>query len=109
MGGKEYSKGFTCMGYGDAGSEIYFNVEGKYTTISFITGTVEISRQDNVEFTIKADGDIVYSDTMKVTDLPTNHSVTINKCSQLEFIINDGRWVADGSGTYGIADIILYP
>lgn len=108
MGGQTYSHGFTCMGYGDdpVGNETYFNLGGKYTKLSFIAGIVS-DRERTVNITIYADGDPIYTFSMESGALPTSHTVDITDCKQLVFAVYDGKWVADGSGTYGLAEIIV--
>lgn len=108
MGGQTYSHGFTCMGYGDdpVGNETYFNLGGKYTSLSFIAGIVS-DRERTVNITIYADGDPIYTFSMESGALPTSHTVDITGCKQLVFAVYDGKWVADGSGTYGLAEIII--
>ena len=108
MGGKQYSHGFTCMGYGKApvGNETYFNLEGKYKTLSFVAGIVS-DHDKTVNFTIYADGDSVYTFNMESGALQTSHNVDITGCKQLVFAVYDGKGVADGSGTYGLAEIII--
>ena len=108
MGGQTYSHGFTCMGYGDdpVGNETYFNLGGKYTSLSFIAGIVS-DRERTVNITIYADGDPIYTFSMESGALPTSHTVDITGCTQLVFAVYDGKWVADGSGTYGLAEIII--
>ena len=108
MGGQTYSHGFTCKGYGDdpVGNETYFNLGGKYTSLSFIAGIVS-DRERAVNITIYADGDPIYTFSMESGALPTSHTVDITGCKQLVFAVYDGKWVADGSGTYGLAEIII--
>lgn len=108
MGGQTYSHGFTCMGYGDdpVGNETYFNLGGKYTSLSFIAGIVS-DRERTVNITIYADGAPIYTFSMESGALPTSHTVDITGCKQLVFAVYDGIRVADGSGTYGLAEIII--
>lgn len=108
MGGQTYSHGFTCMGYGDdpVGNETYFNLGAKYTNLSFIAGIVS-DRERTVNITIYADGNPIYTFSMESGALPTNHTVDITGCKQLVFAVYDGNGVADGSGTYGLAEIIV--
>lgn len=108
MGGHTYSNGFTCMGYGDdpVGNETYFNLGGKYSKLSFIAGIVE-DRERTVNITIYADGSPIYTFEMESGALPTNHTVDIAGCKQLVFSVYDDRGVANGSGTYGFANIIV--
>ena len=107
MGGQNYTHGFTCMGHGNnpVGNETYFNLGGKYKTLKFTAGIV--SDAGAVDFSIYADGELIYSFNMESGALPTRHTVDISGCKQLVFAVYDGRSVAMYSGTYGIADIIV--
>ena len=110
MGGKAYTNGFTCMGYQDTkeGNVTYFNLEGQFTDLAFTAGVVSGNRNENhVTFTFFADGNIIDSFEMKSGDLPERRSVDVTGCEQLKIVVSDGYWVADGSGTYGIADVIV--
>lgn len=115
MGGQNYSHGFSCLGYGDkpVGNETFFNLNGKYSTLSFIAGTVEengwVGHEVSVKFSIYADGEIIYCFDMESGDLPTSHTVDISGCNQLVFAVYDGYGVAMYSGKYGIAEIMLTP
>ena len=108
MGGQTYSHGFTCRGYGDdpVGNETYFNLGGKYTSLSFIAGIVS-DRERTVNITIYADGDPIYTFSMESGALPTSHTVDITGCKQLVFTVYDGQWLSERSGTYGLAEIII--
>ena len=108
MGGQTYSHGFTCRGYGDdpVGNETYFNLGGKYTSLSFIAGIVS-DRERTVNITIYADGNPIYTFSMESGALPTSHTVDITGCKQLVFAVYDGQWLSERSGTYGLAEIII--
>ena len=108
MGGKTYTHGFTCMGYGDdpVGNQTYFNLDGKYSSMSLTAGIVE-DRGRTVEITFYADGELIYSITMNSGDLPTQHAFSVEGCRQLVICVYDKKWVAEGSGTYGLADILV--
>lgn len=110
MGGKDYSHGFTCMGFGDKPyrNGTYFNLDGKYSELRFTTGIVDDSANDSVSIAIYTDGELAYHFDMKMGDLPSEHSVDISGCKQLIFSVYDER-VAMYSGTYGFADIIVVP
>lgn len=108
MGGQNYTHGFSCMGYGDSptGNKTYFNLDGKYSLISFTAGIVSDAGR-KVGFTFYADGELVYGFTMESGDLPTEHIFSVEGCKQLVIGVYDGYSVAMYSGTYGIADIMV--
>lgn len=106
MGGKKYSNGFECMG---CNTKTYFNLEGKYSELTFTTGIVQPTwSHATVEFTIYCDNKAIYSVEMGMGDLPTTHAINVEGCNQLIFAVNDG-YNAGGTGHYGIADIMVTP
>ena len=106
MGGKKYSNGFKCMG---CNTKTYFNLEGKYSELTFTTGIVQPTwSHATVEFIIYCDNEAIYSVEMGMGDLPTTHTVNIADCDQLIIAVNDG-YNAGGTGKYGIADIMVTP
>lgn len=108
MGGETYTHGFTCRGYGDnpVGNQTYFNLDAKYSLMSFTAGIVE-DHERTVNITIYADGDPIYTFSMESGALPTSHTVDITGCKQLVFAFYDGQWLSERSGTYGLAEIII--
>ena len=111
MGGKAYSHGFSCMGYEDSpdGNVTYFNLDGQYTDLTFTAGIIKNNRTgDNVSFTIYTDGEVADHFEMKKSELPSApRSVNVTGCKQLKIAVSDGYGVADGSGTYGIVEIMV--
>lgn len=110
MGGRTYTHGFTCMGYGDdaSGNATYFNLKGQYTKLSFKAGIISNNQSKrDVTISFYADGDLIYSFRMERNALPTSHTIDLTGCKQLAITVYDGYWVADGSGTYGLADMVL--
>ena len=106
MGGKTYSNGFECWGW-DA--KTYFNIEGKYSELTFTSGIVQPTwPHATAEFIIYCDGKAIYSFEMGMGDLPTTHTINIEGCNQLIFAVNDG-YNGSGTGRYGIAEIIVTP
>ena len=115
MGGDSYTHGFTCMGYGseNEGNVIVFNLHQKYNRMSFIVGVVHragiFSDEDN-DCVIRFYTDDKLADTVVVNpdNLPSEHEVNINNCQQLKICVYDGKYVADGSGTYGFAEVKIF-
>lgn len=108
MGGRNYLHGFTVMGYGDynKGNRVYFNLDGKYSLISFTAGIVA-DRGQTVTFLFHADGELIYKITMKKGEMPKNHTINLVGCKQLMISVSDGTSSIDKSGTYGLADIMV--
>ena len=44
---------------------------------------------------------------MMYNELPKLHTIDISGCQQMIISVYDGYWVADGSGHYGFADIVV--
>ena len=107
MGGKDYRNGFTSMGYGSNGNNTYFNLEGKYVSLSFVSGFVDGSNQRNATVNIYKDGVLYTSYTIEPTQMPKSHTLDVTGCHQLRFCVDSNRSVADGDGTYGFADMII--
>lgn len=108
MDGKNYKNGFTTKGYGayNEGNQVYFNLDGNYSMISFTAGIVT-NRNQNVTFLFHADGELVYKFTMKKDDTPSNHIFNIVGCKQFVVSVHDGTSTSDRSGTYALADIMV--
>lgn len=115
MGGDSYTHGFTCMGYGseNEGNVIFFNLHGKYSKISFMAGVVHRAgifsdRDNDCVITFYADDKLADTVVINPNNLPTEHEVNISNCQQLKICIYDGTYVADGSGTYGFAELKIF-
>lgn len=115
MGGDSYTHGFTCLGYGKEGegNVVYFNLHGNYTKMSFYAGVVHragIFGDSDDDCTIIILKDDVVADTIVINPnrLPAKYEVDISNCSQLKICVTDGRYVADGSGTYGFGELKVY-
>ncbi len=108
MGGKHFTNGFSCMGYGDynKGNQTFFTLDGKYKQISFTAGII-LDRDLKVTFRFLADGKAVYEFTMEAGDLPTDHTFSVEGCSELVICVFDRQKGADTSGTYGLANIVV--
>lgn len=106
MGGMTFTHGFTCRGNGKeaVGNEVYFNVDGKYTTLSFVAGIVQ-DKNKTATVSIYADRELIYYFDMESASLPTRHSVNIKNCKQLLISVYDGS--SSASGTYGLAELIV--
>lgn len=109
MGGTVYSKGFQCMGYGDKdlGNLTYFNLNGKYSQVSFTAGFLEDNgyHADKVTFRILADNKQVDCFTLQYGSLPVSRKVNINNCKQLVISVYSYQGVAFYDGRYGIAEL----
>jgi len=108
MGGQNFGHGFSCMGYGDkkVGNSVYFNLDGRYSKITFAAGLV-LDRELKVTYRFYTDGKLAYELKMGPSDLAKVHSFSVEGCKQLLICVTDGKKTSDVSGTYGIAEIIM--
>lgn len=116
MGGRTYSHGYTCMGYGnysssptfDQGNRTFFNLEGRYQTLRMTLGVAEFPENSTtVTFRVFKDGKLDQEITVYQYDLPVSTVVDVTGCNQLMIAAYDGNSTANYSGTYGLADLIL--
>ena len=112
MGGVSYSHGFTTMGYGDKdeGNLTYFNLEGKYTTLSFVAGLAGNSMfadPRSADVVVSLDGTEVLAFTISPDSLPEEYTIDVTGASQLRFSVYSGVSVAMYDSTYGFANMIL--
>ena len=108
LSGRNYLHGFTVMGYSNngKGNQVYFNLDGKYSLISFTAG-ISVDRGQNVTFLFHADGELIYKISMKKGEQPRSHTINLVGCKQLMISVSDGTSSIDKSGIYGIADIMV--
>lgn len=108
MGGKAFSNGFSCMGYGsyNVGNKVYFNLNENYSRMTFTAGIV-LDQGLDVKYKFYTDGVLAYELGLGESDLATTHSFNVEGCKQLMITICDGKQSADASGTYGIGEIIM--
>ena len=108
MGGNSYTHGFTVMGYGDEniGNEVYFNLQGKYSKLSFVSGICDNTNYLNdARVYIYEDGILSLSYDIDQTILPKKYTLNIKDCMQLKICVYDGRGTAMYSSDFGFGDI----
>lgn len=100
MAGNTYSNGLV-FGGGYPSSYIYFNLEGKYTTLSFICGHIDGTDLRNFTLDIYCDGVLTYEIALDATGIPIAYELDITGVKQLAF----------STGTYhpryGLADLTV--
>lgn len=92
--------------YGDAGDEVVYYLNGKYSKLTGIWTICQSNRDttDSNSFEIYADGTLVYtSPVLTGGDLPVNVEADINNCEKLRIIFTAGG----GAGEFG--NIRIYP
>lgn len=109
MGGKKYSNGFCGSAKLDGNDDVstaLFNLEGKYSRMTFIAGAVDNQMTDNGELRIFADNKLVKSVEIIKGALPSEYSVELNNAQQLRIDFVSSR-VYYNVGKIGVAEVIL--
>ena len=101
MGGKTYTNAFAFEPPANSVRKecsANFNVEGKYTSLSFMVGHVDnTSLDDDMTFQILCDGVLTKQITITNNAIPQKISIDITGVSQIQ-IITDLRWSHYGFG-----------
>lgn len=107
MGSIDYKKGFKMWVYEYDYSDVFFNLQGKYKTLTFMSGIMDETEEFAAcTVAIYNDGDLIYSYETKPGDLPQKHTINVADCSQLKIsaISEDAYW---DDVSLGFADIIV--
>lgn len=104
MGGNEYSYGFTMGGYSTSKSRAYFNLNGKYESITCTLGIVDNSSDHYQGISFIVDGKVVAQYNLDGSDLPFEVTVPLNYGLQLQIATVDGK---NHYGAAGIGDITV--
>lgn len=107
MGGKKRLNGFTlgmdCF-YGEKKAD--FNIEGKYSKVTFKVGKVDGANNDpddgDLDVNVYADGVLVDTIVVKLDDLPQSVSINLDHTERLTFEAENAATVV------GFSDIKLY-
>ena len=114
MGGVKYSEGIIMLASNSVletrPANVSFNLDGKYKTISFITGHISNSNvYENDQIEIYADGVLIKTIDMKFHMIPQEHIVDVTGCKHLEFVSGKLSNYALERPAYGIAEMVAYP
>jgi len=114
MGGVKYNEGImlhatnTMLMTKPANAS--FNLDGKYDTISFVTGHISNSNvYENEQLEIYADGKLIKTIDVKCTMLPQEYTVDVTGCKHLEFVSGKLTNQLYERPVIGIANLIAYP
>lgn len=99
MGGKEYTNGFTLDTHS---SYALFNLEGKYSTISFNIGHCDETDMNDAELKIYCDGVLKSTKKIDKEALPQKISVDITGVKQIKFELGE-EW----NTYYGFGNVIV--
>ena len=101
MGGKEYTNGFTLNA--DGGNAL-FNIEGKYTSLSFNIGHCDETDMRDSELKIYCDGVLKTTKKIDKEALPQKISVDLTGVKQIKFELSGGGW---NICCYGFGNLIV--
>jgi hypothetical protein len=110
LGGVEYQNviltGVPAGLLGVGGEEIYFNLEGIYTNLTFTAGAANRTSlgDDTARLTVYADRNVIYEGTFAANELQKKIDLDVSGCRRLCF-----SWSSNNSdgGLYGIGDIYV--
>lgn len=106
MAGKTYSNGFKVGSNSTGGSEVLFNLNGKFETLDFDMGHVDGTTADKVYIKIYLDGDLAELIEMNPEDLPRHISLDLNNALQMK-IVSLGEDSYMWGSQYGLANITI--
>ena len=110
MGGEKYTNGF----YATAGTDIngnciypaFYNLNGKYKTVSFVAGALDNELSSDAEFRIYADDKLIKTLNIKPGNLPQKYVLDIKNALQLKIeMCACTTWAIVGK--IGMANIVL--
>ena len=111
MRGTSYTHGFTTRATLRDDEGIYFNLGGKYSSISFKVGMKDgdYTYRRPAQVTIKADGKTVENGTFWIRDdvAFTTHTINVKGCKYLRIFITQGNVIKKFDTEYGFADVKL--
>lgn len=111
MRGTAYTHGFTTRGSLRDDGGIYFNLGGKYSSISFKVGMCDgnYTYRRPAQVVIKADGKTVNKGDFWVRDdeAVSTHTINVKGCKDLRIFITQGNILKKIDTEYGFADIKL--
>lgn len=111
MRGTTYTHGFATRGSLRDDEGIYFNLAGKYSSISFKVGMCDgnYTYRRPAQITIKADGKTVENGTFWVRDdeAVSTHTINVKGCKDLRIFITQGNVIKKVDTEYGFADVKL--
>lgn len=111
MRGNTYTHGFATRGSLRDDEGIYFNLGGKYSSISFKVGMCDgnYTYRRPAQITIKADGKTVENGTFWVRDdeAVSTHTINVKGCKDLRIFVTQGNVIKKVDTEYGFADVKL--
>jgi hypothetical protein len=102
MGGTKYTNGFTLGSYGYA----WFNLNGKYSSISLDLGHIDGSGDVNKTISFYVDGKLVKEYEVEYSELPQRVTVPLNYGLQLK-IERSGGSSGTGKATPGLGNVTI--
>lgn len=108
MGGKKRLNGFTLgQDYSGVEKKADFNIEGKYSKVTFKVGKVDGADNDpydgDFDVNVYADGILVDTIVVKLDELPRSVSINLDHTERLTFEVEEGACTV-----VGFSDVKLY-
>lgn len=111
MRGTSYTHGFATRATLREDEGIYFNLGGKYSTISFKVGMKDgdYTLRRPAQVTMKADGKDVENGAFWIRDdeAVQTHTINVKGCKDLRIFISQGHTIRKVDTDYGFADVKL--
>lgn len=102
MGGNAYTNGFTLTAHYNTGNAV-FNIDAKYSTLSFMVGHIDNTDKKDVTIKIYCDGILKKEFNMSAEQLPQKITLDITGVKQLKFeVVN-----SDYRPYYGFANVTV--
>lgn len=104
MGGKKHKNGFT-LGHDDFNcqKDANFNIEGKYSKLSFNVGKVDDDRDYDFVANVYSDGNLIQDISIKAEGLPQSVDIPLDYTERLSFDAS-----SDVSSLAGFSEVKLY-
>lgn len=87
--------------------EIYFNLEGKYSFLTFSAGAEDGSYDCSAWLTVYADGKKLLDETISAGELQKTFTLDVSGCEQLKFVWSQSMSGNGRDGSFVIADAYL--
>lgn len=107
MNGVNYSHGFIGRGVKEGGTTLWFNLQGKYSTMTFDAGFVSANWNSPKDggVLLYGDGELIKDVQIPCESLPESYSVDVTGVSIIKVVFYSDTWSLDVSEKYGLANI----
>ncbi len=106
MAGKTYTNGFKMDMTKTNSTELFFNLDGKYDTMTFTAGHVDGKLNDNAHIFIYLDGKLAKQLDLTAEDLPQDQTLDLNGALQMK-VVAKGESATFGGSHYAFDNILF--